>query len=60
MFGNFPKPKFVMTPCYIIQYCSGASNFKFEKLGEFETKLEYIFGGISAPDMELFYEKNRK
>jgi hypothetical protein len=39
---------------------SAESNSKFEKLGEAETKLENSFGGLSGPNMELFYEKNRK
>jgi hypothetical protein len=45
-----------MAPHYIIQY-SGESNVKFEKLGKFETKFVNIFGGLSGPKIELFYEK---
>jgi hypothetical protein len=34
-----------------------SQTLNLEKLGEFETKFENIFSGLSTPKKELFYEK---
>jgi hypothetical protein len=46
-----------MTTCRYIN--SGQSNFKFEYLGEFETKFKNILGHESGAQVGLIHEKTR-